>query len=138
MSDAPDTPTSAPTPEPEPTKPKVRLLDVTVEPRFALDGGEHLRPLHRDDLAQLGILIVATIPSSEWPTYSSERFPREVREWQERIDNNPSLLAAMMGEPPPPLPADRAERRPKRRAAARRRGNSLGSPSWSSPTAQSD
>ena len=67
MSDAPDTPRGAPTPEAEPSRPKVRLLDVTVEPRFAVDDGDHLRPLHRDELAQLGVPSSRLSPAANGP-----------------------------------------------------------------------
>ena len=56
---------------------KVRLLKVVVQPVFVLDDGEELTEVQHPATA---------IPAVEWPTYSSERFPREVAEWQENLD----------------------------------------------------
>jgi hypothetical protein len=57
---------------------KVRLLKVVVQPVFVLDDGETLIEVEHP---------ATVIPAAEWPTYSSERFPREVREWQSKLDN---------------------------------------------------
>jgi len=59
---------------------RVRLLKVLVQPVFALDDGENLDPMpeHR----------VVEIPASEWPTYSSERFPREMVQMQRDLDGD--------------------------------------------------
>jgi hypothetical protein len=57
---------------------KLRLLKVAVQPYFVLDDGETIT--EQDHPAVI-------IPASEWPTYSSQRFPREVAEWQAQIDS---------------------------------------------------
>ncbi len=62
---------------------KLRLLKVVVQPVFLLDDGETLTELQHP---------ATVIPAAEWPTYSSERFPREVAEWQERLDADPDAL----------------------------------------------
>jgi hypothetical protein len=56
---------------------RLRLVEVRVQPVFMLDDGENLTPLEHPP---------TVIPAHEWPTYSSERFPREVQEWQQRIE----------------------------------------------------
>lgn len=56
---------------------KVRLLKVVVQPVFVLDDGETLVEVEHP---------ATVIPAAEWPTYSSERFPREVGEWQRKLD----------------------------------------------------
>jgi len=58
-------------------KSRLRLIKVAVQPFFVLDDGETITELEHQ---------VTVIPASEWPTYSSERFPREVAEWQARLD----------------------------------------------------
>lgn len=56
---------------------KLRLVEVRVQPVFMLDDGETLSPVEHP---------VTVIPASEWPAYSGERFPREVTEWQAKLD----------------------------------------------------
>lgn len=56
---------------------KLRLIEVAVQPVFVLDDGENITRLDTP---------AVVIPASEWPTYSSERFPREVAEWQAKLD----------------------------------------------------
>ncbi len=56
---------------------KIRLVKVVVQPVFMLDDEESLTEIVHDP---------TVIPASEWPTYSSERFPREVAEWQAGLD----------------------------------------------------
>lgn len=56
---------------------KLRLVKVIVQPVFVLDDGENVSEVENS---------IVAIPAAEWPTYSSERFPREVAEWQARID----------------------------------------------------
>lgn len=56
---------------------KVRLLKVLVQPVFVLDDGESITEVPVEE---------HVIPASEWPTYSSERFPREVAQWQAQLD----------------------------------------------------
>jgi hypothetical protein len=60
-----------------PRKKQLRLIKVAVQPHFVLDDGENITELEHP---------VTVIPASEWPTYSSERFPREVQAWQAQID----------------------------------------------------
>lgn len=57
---------------------KLRLVKVAVQPYFILDDGENITELEHP---------ATVIPASEWPTYSSERFPREVQAWQEQLDH---------------------------------------------------
>jgi hypothetical protein len=56
---------------------KIRLVKVAVQPFFVLDDGESIEEIEHP---------ATVIPASEWPTYSGDRFPREVAEWQERLD----------------------------------------------------
>jgi hypothetical protein len=56
---------------------KVRLLKVVVQPVFVLDDGDELTEVQHP---------ATVIPAAEWPTYSSERFPSEVAEWQAKLD----------------------------------------------------
>jgi hypothetical protein len=56
---------------------KLRLVEVRVQPVFMLDDGETLKSIDHP---------VAVIPASEWPMYSGERFPREVADWQTKLD----------------------------------------------------
>jgi hypothetical protein len=67
---------------------KLRLVKIAVQPFFVLDDGETITEIDHP---------ATVIPASEWPTYSSERFPREVAEWQARLDAetvSPSLNRA--------------------------------------------
>ena len=65
-------------PPPRPVRPpKLRLVKVVVQPIFVLDDGEHITELEHPAVA---------IPAEDWPNYSNDRFPREVDEWQARID----------------------------------------------------
>lgn len=57
--------------------PKLRLVKVLVQPVFILDHGDRIEELDHP---------AVTIPAAEWPSYSSERFPREVNAWQKQID----------------------------------------------------
>lgn len=59
------------------SKRKLRLLKVAVQPFFVIDDGESIEEIEHP---------TAVIPASEWSTYSSERFPREVAEWQAQLD----------------------------------------------------
>jgi hypothetical protein len=56
---------------------RLRLVKVIVQPVFVLDDGENVSEVDHG---------ATVIPAAEWPTYSSERFPREVAEWQARLD----------------------------------------------------
>jgi hypothetical protein len=58
-------------------RPRLRLVKVLVQPVFLLDDGEDVTELEHPAVA---------IPASEWPTYSSERFPAEVKAWQAQLD----------------------------------------------------
>ncbi len=55
---------------------KAVLAARDVEFPFVHDGEELTEVQHP----------ATVIPAAEWPTYSSERFPREVAEWQEKLD----------------------------------------------------
>ena len=55
----------------------IRLIKVVVQPHFVLDDGETITEVPPE---------VVAIPAAEWPTYSSERFPREVAKWQSQLD----------------------------------------------------
>jgi hypothetical protein len=62
---------------PQRTTPKLRLIKVLVQPVLVLDDGETIEEVEHPAIV---------IPADEWPTYSSERFPREIEEWQARLD----------------------------------------------------
>lgn len=79
---------------------KLRLVKVLVQPVFVLDDGENVTELEHPAVA---------IPAAEWPAYSSERFPREVKEWEKQLN----------AETPAP---NRAARRAKKPKAPRRAG----------------
>lgn len=57
--------------------PKLRLIKVLVQPVLVLDDGKTIEEVDHPAIV---------IPADEWPTYSSERFPREIEEWQARLD----------------------------------------------------
>jgi hypothetical protein len=57
--------------------PKLRLVKVLVQPVLVLDDGQTIEEVDHP---------AVVIPADEWPTYSSERFPREIEEWQARLD----------------------------------------------------
>jgi len=78
---------------------RLRLRHVLVQPVFSVEDEE-------GNLADIDHALVQ-IPASEWPAYSSERFPREVAEWQARLD------AGIDAESEPVTP-NRAARRAKR------------------------
>lgn len=59
--------------------PLVRLVKVIVQPVFVLDDGETITEVTHE---------AVTIPAAEWPTYSGERFPAEVKAWQEQLDKD--------------------------------------------------
>lgn len=73
---------------------KLRLVKVHVQPVFVLDDGNSITEVEHAPV---------TIPASEWPTYSGERFPAEVKAWQKQLDDEHQA-----GE------HKRAARRPKR------------------------
>lgn len=56
---------------------KLRLVKVHVLPVFVVDDGENIAEIEHPQI---------TIPAAEWPTYSSERFPAEVKAWQKQLD----------------------------------------------------
>jgi hypothetical protein len=57
--------------------PKLRLIKVIVQPVFVLDDGENVTEIEHP---------AVTIPAAEWPAYSGERFPAEVKAWQQQLD----------------------------------------------------
>lgn len=56
---------------------KVRLVKVLVQPVVMIDDGETLTEVPHPTLE---------IPASEWATYSSERFPRELAAWEDNLN----------------------------------------------------
>lgn len=78
--------------------PKLRLVKVAVQPFFVLDDGETITEIEHS---------AVVVPASEWATYSSERFPREIEAWQAQID------AEAQTEAPAPNRAARRAKRPK-------------------------
>lgn len=56
---------------------RLRLVKVKVQPVFMFDDGETLSEIDHP---------VTEIPASEWPTYSSERFPTEVQAWEAELE----------------------------------------------------
>lgn len=56
--------------------PKLKLVKVIVQPVFVIDHGTYVAELEHPAIV---------IPAPEWPTYSSERFPREVAEFEKAI-----------------------------------------------------
>lgn len=76
---------------------RLRLVKVLVQPVFVLDDGENVEELEHPPIA---------IPAADWPTYSSERFPRELAEWEKRLNEEAA--------------PNRQQRRARQRAAAKR------------------
>jgi hypothetical protein len=72
---------------------KARLLKVIVQPVFVLDDGEELTEVQHP---------ATVIPAAEWPTYSNERFPREVAEWQKKLDAEDGEATASVTSLRPP------------------------------------
>jgi len=73
----------------------LRLVKVIVQPVFVLDDGNTITEVDHSPVV---------IPAADWPTYSGERFPREVKEWQERLDaetkpGQPQDLSPLKDEP---------------------------------------
>lgn len=56
--------------------PKLKLVKVIVQPVFVIDHGTYVAELEHP---------AVVIPAPDWPTYSSERFPREVAEFEKAI-----------------------------------------------------
>lgn len=56
---------------------RLRLVKVIVQPVFVLDDGDTIQEMPHQPIE---------IPAAEWPTYSGDRFPAEVAEWQERLN----------------------------------------------------
>jgi hypothetical protein len=56
---------------------QLRLVKVHVQPVFVLDDGENISEIEHP---------AVTIPAAEWGSYSAERFPAEVRAWQDQLD----------------------------------------------------
>lgn len=52
---------------------RLRLVKVLVQPVFVLDDGENVEEIEHPPIA---------IPAADWPTYSGERFPREIADWE--------------------------------------------------------
>lgn len=81
----------------------LRLVKVAVQPFFVLDDGENITELEHP---------TTVIPAAEWPSYSAERFPREVAEWQAQIDAEAQGTA----EKPKPNRELRRTKRPRGKA----------------------
>jgi hypothetical protein len=60
---------------------RLRLVKVVVQPVFVLDDGDTIQEMPHPPIE---------IPAADWPIYSGERFPREVAEWQERLNSEPA------------------------------------------------
>lgn len=58
---------------------RLRLVKVLVQPVFVLDDGENVEEIEHPTIG---------ISAAEWPTYSGERFPREVAEWEAKLNEN--------------------------------------------------
>lgn len=89
---------------------RVRLLGVTVQPRIAIDDGEHLEELP---------IQATNVTPTDWPTYATTTFAEALAEFERQV-NEPSPA-----EPPPNRATRRAAAKPgakKKRAAATRRG----------------
>jgi hypothetical protein len=56
---------------------KLRLVKVLVQPVFIIDDGKTLEELEHPSIA---------VPAAEWSTYSSERFPREARAFEAKLN----------------------------------------------------
>lgn len=57
---------------------KLRLVEVLVQPVIMQDDGATLTKIEHPPI---------TIPAAEWATYSGERFPRELAEYEQRIND---------------------------------------------------
>jgi len=56
---------------------QLRLVKVHVQPVFVVDYGENITEIEHPPV---------TIPAAEWANYGGERFPSEVKAWQEQLD----------------------------------------------------
>lgn len=61
----------------EPSRPRLRLVKVIVQPVFVLDYGTHLQDVGESP---------KEITAEAWPRYSGEQFPRELAEAQAALD----------------------------------------------------
>lgn len=57
---------------------KVRLVKVLVKPVFMLDYGDKLEEVDHDTIE---------ISAIDWPIYSSDKFPNEVKQWEEKLNS---------------------------------------------------
>lgn len=88
--------------------PKLRLVEVRVQPVFMVDYGDRLEPAEYPADNEAGRTrdhVVTVIPAAEWPTYSGERFPAEVKAWQKALDiehaeANPNRATRRAKKPP--------------------------------------
>jgi hypothetical protein len=68
--------------------PRIRLVKVVIQPVVMLEEDGELVEVDHPPVV---------VPAAEWPTYSSERFPREIQEWQERLDAAASSVSDETG-----------------------------------------
>ncbi len=57
---------------------KIKIRGVRVQPLISLEDEDG----NLEDIEH----PVVEVPAREWLTYSSERFPREIKEWQAKLD----------------------------------------------------
>lgn len=69
---------------------RLRLVKVLVQPVFVLDDGTTVEEIDHPAVA---------IPASEWPTYSGDRFAREVAEWQKQLNADTAPNRAQRRKP---------------------------------------
>ena len=85
---------------------RLKLRKVLVQPVFSIEDEEG----YLEDIEH----PVVEIPAREWPTYSAERFPREVEAWQAQLDQDGDGAGAS----PPNGAAHRERARSEQRASA--------------------
>jgi hypothetical protein len=90
---------------------RLRLVKVIVQPVFMLDDGTTLTEVEHP---------ATVIPANEWPTYSGERFPNEVAEWQHKLDDETTSAAADARSGATPLTPSPAHEQSQANGAAER------------------
>ncbi len=56
--------------------PHLRLLKVVVQPVVVVDDGTNLQEVAVDPI---------TVPATEWPTYATNRFKKQLKELQDQL-----------------------------------------------------